>query len=88
MKGSCGAAKRTVARRNQFLKNQLEFSAGSSNNSLELQTGKLLKSFGDEEQRKIVVEANISPVEIDAEQMVAMKVDLGIPWEKPKTMSR
>ena len=62
---------------------QLESSAGSSSNSMII-----LKGFERKDRREILKTANITSVEISADAMVAMKVDMGIPWEKLKTMAR
>ena len=59
---------------------QLESSAGSSSNSMVIQAGKLLKGFDRKDRREILKTANITSVEISADAMVAMKVDMGIPW--------
>ena len=47
-----------------------------------------MQSFGRGETKNILKLANILPFEVDAETMVAMKVDLGIPLEKLKNISR
>ena len=74
---------RTLGRGNQFLKGQLE-QAKCSKDSQITQTAKLVKSFQDEEKEAILKKAKIATPEITAEQMVAMKIDIGIPWEKLK----
>ena len=48
----------------------------------------MIKSFGKQERAEINKSSNIPNVEIGKQALVAMKVDLGIPWEKLKTMSR
>ena len=65
----------------------MKTSAGSSKQSLMRQAGALLKSFR-EEREQILKEAKITSVQISAEAMVALKADMGIPWEKLKTMAR
>ena len=62
-------------------------SSGSKDSAI-IQTGELLKSFGTEARQMILEKAHIKPAEIFAEGLVAMKTDLGIPWEKLKTISR
>ena len=52
------------------------------------QAAHLLLSFGRGERENIFKLANILPSEVDAETMVAMKVDPGIPGEKLKNISR
>ena len=82
------ACSKTISRRNKYIKSQIEATSGSNKEDILIQTSKLVKSFDEEARVTILRNANISPVEIDAETMVAMKVDMGIPWEKLKTMSR
>ena len=59
----------------------------SGNDGTKKQAAHLIQSFGRGERGKILKLANILPSEVDAETMVAMKVDLGIPWEKLKNIS-
>ena len=66
----------------------MRISTGTSNTSLVEQTASLVKSFGENERQKILKKANISAVEITPEEMVALKANMGVPWEKLKTMSR
>ena len=73
--------------RNCVLSDILHQTAGSKDAS-KLQAGKIIKSFGKQERAEIIKASNIPNIEIGKETMVAMKVDLGIPWEKLKTMSR
>ena len=70
------------------MKNNLEIVAGSSKDSMILQTGLLVKSFDVQERQTILNLANIERSHITAESLVAMKADLGMPWEKMKAMSR
>ena len=67
---------------------QMRISTGTSNTSLVEQTASLVKNFGENERQKILKKANISAVEITPEEMAALKANMGIPWEKLKTMSR
>ena len=53
-----------------------------------VQAALFLKSTDAEQRQAILDEGNISPVEVNAKTMVAMKADMGIPWEKMKTISR
>ena len=62
--------------------------SGSSSEAVSVQAGKLVKSFDQDTRLNILKIANIPPVEISPEHMIAMKVDLAIPWEKLKTISR
>ena len=52
------------------------------------QAAHLLQSTGRGERGNIFKLANILPFEVDAETMAAMKINLGIPWEKLKYISR
>ena len=67
---------------------EIKISTGETSESVQIQVSKLVKSFGYDDRKAILEQANIQPSEIIAEEMVAMKVDLGIPWEKMKTMGR
>ena len=87
IKISSDASKRTIYNRNKFLKSQLEITSGSQDSAI-LQTGELFKSFGTEERKVILEKVHIKPAEIFAYRLVAMKTDVGIPWEKLKTISR
>ena len=62
--------------------------SGISNEAVSVQAGKLVKSFDQDTRLNILKIANIPPVEISPEHMIAMKVDLAIPWKKLKTISR
>lgn len=53
----------------------------SGENGVPTQTAHFIKSFDVQERENILKMANIKSSELDAETMVAMKVDLGIPWE-------
>ena len=79
---------KTLRKRTLDLKNNLEMVAGSSKESTTLQTGLLLKSFDVEERQSILEISKIEKSYISADNLVAMKADLGMPWEKMKAMSR
>ena len=66
----------------------MRISTGTANTSVVEQTASLVKSFGENERQKILKKANISAAEITSEEMVALKANMGAPWEKLKTMSR
>ena len=55
---------------------------------MSVQAGKLVKSCDQDTRLNILKIANIPPVEISAEHLTAIKVDLVIPREKLKTISR
>ena len=65
----------------------MKTSSGESTKSLVKQTAAIVKSFA-EERNAILRKTNISAVEITPEEMVTLKSDMGIPWEKLKTVSR
>ena len=64
VKSSAEVTTRTIRRRNSFLRQQLLSSSGSSEESMIIQTGKLVKSFTAEYREKILKKANIEPVSI------------------------
>ena len=66
----------------------MKTSSGESTKSLVKQTASIVKSFAEEERNAILRKTNISAVEITPEEMVTLKSDMGIPWEKLKTVSR
>ena len=66
---------------------QLHNTSGHSEEASAIQTSKLVTSIEDE-KRHILEKAGIYPAVITPENMVAMKADLGIPWEKLKCMAR
>ena len=63
-------------------------SSGESKGSLIQQTAVIIKSFCKEERQLVLQKANINAKEITPEEMVALKADMGVPWEKLKTMLR
>ena len=62
--------------------------AANTTKSTLVQGRSLIKKYSLEDSEKILKEEYILPSEIGAEAMVAMKLDMGIPWEKLKTMAR
>ena len=68
--------------------NQLNEISGNKEAAVTHQTGNLLKMFDETQRQRILEDAKIPNVELDAQTMVAMKVDLSIPWERLKTMAR
>ena len=66
----------------------MKICSGESKTSLLEQTASLIKVFSQEDRQDILRKAKISIIEITPEEMVALKADMGIPWEKLKTMSR
>ena len=84
-KESSTVCERTIQRRNLFLKRQLDTASGGAT---AYQAGKLLKTFSRADRREILKDGKIDSSHIDAEQLVAMKSDLSLSWEKMKTMAR
>ena len=82
------AAKSTTRCRNFSIKKHLEVVAGTLNNAVGYQTSKLVKALPPETRQSILANSTVKHIEISASEMVAMKTDMGIPWEKLKTMSR
>lgn len=66
----------------------LQTTSGSSIDAKTAQTSKLLSTMDLECRQKILEKAKIPKAEISEDIMVAMKVDMSIPWEKMKTMSK
>ena len=79
---------KTIYNRNRYLMNMVQSTSGKSTAAVTKQAGKFVKTLGLEQREEILKQANIPSVEISEENLVAMKVDMGIPWEKLKTMSR
>ena len=82
-KDSSKVGSKTLQRRSNFVKKEL--SICSSNDGTKIQAAHL---FERGERENILKLANILPSEVDTETMVSMKVDLSIPWEKLKNISR
>ena len=87
-KESENVSKKTLRRRTIQMQDSLGAVAGSSRESMMLQTGLLVKTFNLDERKNILEMAKIERSFIDAESVVAMKADLSMPWEKMKAMSR
>ena len=66
----------------------MEISAASSSTAIMKQSSVLLKSFEEEERKEILQNVNNGVTQITAEEMLDLKSDMGLPWEKIKTMSR
>ena len=80
VKGSENVSSKTVFRRSKFLMGQLNNTCGN--------TEKLLKSFEEDHRKNILMKAGIVAADMAPEEMVAMRVDMGILWEKVKYMAR
>ena len=78
---------RMQRKRNQYLRGQLEQSSGSRRSQVN-QAANLVKNFNEEEKAFVSKKAKIGAPEITAAHMVALKIDVGIAWEKLKKLSR
>ena len=87
IKGSDYISQRTLCRRNKFLMEQLQNTSGHSEEASAIQTSKLAISIWDGKRHDILEKVGISPAVITPKNMAAMKVDLGMPWEKVKCMA-
>ena len=67
---------------------QLNNASGNAEKASVVQTSKLLKSFEEDHRKNILMKAGILAADIAPEEMVAMKVDIGILWEKVNCMAR
>ena len=65
-----------------------QVTSGETTESFNTQASSFIKSLDVEQRQIILKDAKIPSVDIPEDTMVAMKVDMGIPWEKLKTMSR
>ena len=74
---------RQLSRTSKFVQGQIELASGSKNKDRQQkQVGSLIKSYGEEERRKILSNAGISDAEINEEELIAVKANLSIPWRK------
>jgi len=87
-KETASACTRTVQLRTRFLKNQISMVSGHCEKSSLIQTSSILKTFSREDRGEILKLGKIDPVVLDAEELVAMKAHLSLPWEKLKAMGR
>ena len=78
IKQSNEAGKRTLQRRKKILKKQIETRCGSSEAASNRQAEMLMKTLRKDQRSKILKSAKIIPIEIGAEEMLEMKVDLAI----------
>ncbi|XP_065641217.1 uncharacterized protein LOC124812048 isoform X1 [Hydra vulgaris] len=82
------ASNTTIRVRNASIKRHMKVISGTSNDAVCCQTSKLINSFQAETKGLILDNLNTERVVISATNMVAMKADLCIPWEKLKTISK
>nr|XP_047139201.1 BRCA1-associated RING domain protein 1-like [Hydra vulgaris]XP_047139202.1 BRCA1-associated RING domain protein 1-like [Hydra vulgaris] len=85
---SAQAAESTLRLRNTNILKHFETVAGNSCDSSISQTSKLLLSFEPDQRQSILSNTKLNHTKISANVVVAMKTDMGIPWEKLKVMSR
>ena len=85
IKKSSEVSIRTLQRRSRHLRQQLNV---TSSGDAATQSAALLKSFPKKERENILKEGNLVANHIGAEDLVALKSSLGIPWEKLKTVGR
>ncbi|XP_065650837.1 uncharacterized protein LOC136078988 [Hydra vulgaris] len=85
---SAQAAQSTLRLRNTNIAKHFETLAGNLNDAVANQTSKLLNSLSQDTRHSILDNAGLNHSEISASVMVAMKTDMGVPWEKLKIMSR
>ena len=88
VKGSEYVSSKIVSRRNKFLMRQLNNTCENTKKASLVQTSKLLKSLEEDHRKNILIKAGIVAAGITPEEIVAMKLDMGIPWEKVKCMAR
>ena len=88
VKTSESVCSKTLFDRNKHLKHQLQKTSGNATQATAMQTGKLLKSFDRETRKDILKQGGVPRVEINADTMVGMKVDIGLSWEGLKVVSR
>ena len=67
---------------------QLQNIRGHSEEASAIQNSNLVTSIEDKKRHDILEKAGIYPAVITPENMVAMKADLEIPWEKLKCIAR
>ena len=88
IKRSENASSKNAYRRNKFFMGQLNNTCGNTEKASLVQTSKLLKSFEEDHRKNILMKDGIVVADIPPKEMVAMKVDMGIPWEKVKCIAR
>ena len=67
---------------------QLQNIIGHSEEASPIQTSKSLALIKNEKRHDFLEKVGIYPIIITPKNMVALQVDLGIPWEKLKCMTR
>nr|XP_047126638.1 postreplication repair E3 ubiquitin-protein ligase RAD18-like [Hydra vulgaris] len=85
---SAHCSNKTLSKRQKHLMQQVNHTAGCSQESKICQTSVMLKSYDKDEANEMLKKANIGTMDLNAREMVALKADMGIPWNKLKTMAR
>ena len=67
------------------MKKQINYSTSTSTSK---QAGYLVKSFNSEDKSIVSSAIGLEKAEVSAEDLVALKAKLGIPWEKLKKIGR
>ena len=88
IKRSENASPKTVCQRNKFFIGQLNNKCRNAEKASVVQTSRLLKSFEEDHRKNILMKADMVVADIAPKELVAMKVDMGIPWEKVKRIAR
>lgn len=81
------AGKRTLQRKHPIFKKQIAKSSCSSEAAFNRHVEMLMKTLNRDQRSQVLKSAKISLIEIGAEEMVAIKVDLGIPWKTLKNLA-
>ena len=88
IKRSENASSKTECQRNKFFIGQLNNACRNAKKASVVQTSRLLKSFEEDHRKNILMKAGIVVADIAPKELVAMKVDMGTPWEKVKRIAR
>ena len=88
IKRSENVLSKTVCQRNKFFIGQLNNACRNAEKASVVQTSRLLKSFEEGHRKNILMKVGIVVADIAPKELVAMKVDMGTPWEKVKRIAR
>ena len=87
-KTSAEISEKTIRRRQKQLHQSLIENDGPTKKAKIQQVALMLNSFNKNDKIDILKKSNLSQVEIEPEDVVALKADCGLPWEKMKKMIR
>ncbi|XP_047140285.1 uncharacterized protein LOC105850260 isoform X1 [Hydra vulgaris] len=87
-KTSTEISQKTIYRRQKQLHQSLIDNAGPTKKAKIQQVALMLNSFNKNDKIDILKKSNLSQVEIGPEDIVSLKADCGLPWEKMKKMIR